>query len=220
MTAVTLRSFDGPLTGLRDTRISFNRRNVESGVRLLQGLVDDPSSLMTLARIAAGDADEQRRQDLVNKFDENVITLNRCSGLVLLEMISASGLSWRDIARIGQVSVASVQKWRRGDGMTGANRANMARLAAILQQLPNHMIGEPSAWLEAKVLPNVGVTPLDLLAEGRFDLVLALATGTDTKGEVESVLDDYNVDWRVIFVDNDFTVVKGQDGRPVIVAKR
>lgn len=206
-------------TGERDTTRTFQPRNVESGIKLLNQNSGDLGSVIFITREIHESANILRRDVLVGELEDQARAFQRRSGAELLSSISSAGLSWRDLARVCRVSVPAVQKWRRNEGMTAESRETLARLASLIALLSKHLIEEPVPWLEAKVLANVGLARLDLLAAGRFDLVLALAAGNDSRPTVESILDEYQKDWRDTYVDNQFMVIIDTDGMSSIVPR-
>ncbi|UPL10343.1 hypothetical protein [Microbacterium sufflavum] len=131
----------------------------------------------------------------------------------LLADLGNSGLAWRDVARLAGVTVPAVQKWRRGEGMSGARRLALARIVALLNILGEHFISDPASWLEMPVKEGVAVSRLELLIQGRFDLVLLLiADGTAPAVEIDRVLDEYDPDWRSSLVDDQFESFLASDG--------
>lgn len=109
------------------------------------------------------------------------------------------------------VSVPALQKWRRGEGMTAENRSKLARIAGLIEMLEERFVNEPVSWLEMRVETGVALTPLDLVAAGRDDLVLELATETETAVR-ESVYAEYDPDWRSMLVDAAFESFIAADG--------
>jgi len=79
----------------------------------------------------------------------------RSSTTALLDELAAMGFAWRDVARLVGVSVPAVQKWRRGEGATGENRARLASLLAACDLIAAHYLVEDLAtedcvaWLQA-----------------------------------------------------------------------
>ena len=52
-------------------------------------------------------------------LDDGTLAADRESGLELLTELNAEGISWRDLARLAEVSVPALQKWRRGERWAG-----------------------------------------------------------------------------------------------------
>jgi len=134
-------------------------------------------------------------------------------GASLLAELGEKGMAWRDVARLVGVSVPAVQKWRRGEGITGANRLKLAGISALLTCLEEQMITEPVSWLEIPVRDRVAVCPLDLMVAGRHDIVLELASDEHASVETTNeVLDEFDPDWQTTRVDDQFEVFIASDG--------
>ena len=130
----------------------------------------------------------------------------------LLAKLSALGFSWRDIARIVGISVPALRKWRLGGTATGDNRKKLATLVAFCDIANTRFrIPQIAAWLEAPVHPEAPLTCLDMMAGGRFDLVLRLAR--DVSPDPQTVLDEFEPGWRERYA-SDVEVFTGPDGIP------
>lgn len=113
----------------------------------------------------------------------------------LLEELNGLGFSWRAIARIAQVSVPALRKWRMGAAATGENRRRVAEVTAFCQVASErYLIEDVAGWLETPLHSEAPVTGLDLLEGDRFDLVLRLAC--DYGENPEQVLDEFEPEWR------------------------
>lgn len=130
----------------------------------------------------------------------------------LLEELSDLGFSWRDIARTSRVSVPALRKWRQGAPATGENRKRVATMAAFCGiARDEYLISEVASWLETPIHPDAPITPMDMIANDRWDLVLRLAS---THGQdPELVLDEFEPDWRKRF-ESSVEVFAGPDGLP------
>ena len=128
----------------------------------------------------------------------------------LLEELSDLGFSWRDIARTSRVSVPALRKWRQGAPATGENRKRVATMAAFCDiARDEYLIREVASWLETPIHPEAPITPLDMIAKDRWDLVLGLAS---THGQdPELVLDEFEPDWRHRY-ESPVEVFTGPDG--------
>lgn len=153
-----------------------------------------------------------RRVALLADLDDRQQTVAAWEPNKLLRALGDAGMSWRDVARLVQVSVAAVQKWRRGGDITGANRLRLARVVALLDVLNVNAIGEQVSWLEMPVKDGVTVSRIDMLADGRYDLVLELISDDHTTVPVDSVLDEYNPAWRSALVDDAFEAYVDAEG--------
>src|SRR5262249_17751436 len=112
----------------------------------------------------------------------------------LLAELADLGFGWRDLARLIGVSVPAVQKWRRGDGGRGENRRKVASLLAACDLVTDHYgVQEVASWFEMPLLSGAPVTPIDLWAGGRSDLVFDYASG---HSDSEQVLTSWDPRWR------------------------
>ena len=80
----------------------------------------------------------------------------------------------------------------QGRWVTGENRLKIAKLLALLDMLSERFIDEPASWLEMPITDGVGMTRMDLLERGRYDLVLDLASphtgdGTTDRCSMKSI---------------------------------
>lgn len=133
----------------------------------------------------------------------------RSSTTALLDELAAMGFAWRDVASLIGVSVPAVQKWRRGEGATGENRARLASLLAACDLISAHYLVEDLAtWFEVPLVVGVPVTPLDLYAAERVDLVFEHAIGNV---DPERLLGVFAPDWREHYR-SEFEVFRAADG--------
>lgn len=132
----------------------------------------------------------------------------------MLDELADLGFAWRDVAKLVGVSVPSIQKWRRGEGTTGENRQKVASLLAACDLISEHYgIQEVASWFEMPLHLGTAVTPIELWAGGRPDLVFDLASGhTDS----EQILTAWNPRWRD---GPDFEVFRAADGQMSIRPK-
>jgi transcriptional regulator with XRE-family HTH domain len=133
----------------------------------------------------------------------------RSGASALLDELAAMGFAWRDVARLIGVSVPAVQKWRRGEGATGENRARLASLLAACDLISEHYLVEDIAtWFEVPLVVGVPVTPLDLYAAERVHLVFEHAVGSV---DPERLLTAFDPEWREHYRSN-FEVFRAADG--------
>lgn len=129
-----------------------------------------------------------------------------------LSYLSSLGLAWSDVARVIGVSVPALRKWRQGESATGENRLKVGNFAAFCSILEEaYLFGDLGSWLETPLDLRAPITPLDLLADGRYDLGFVLAG--DGNIDPESVLDQYESDWRTRY-DSAVEVFEASDGTP------
>lgn len=128
----------------------------------------------------------------------------------LLNVLSDRGFAWRDLARMMGVSVPAIQKWRKGEGVSGSNRLKIAAIVAVCHFVAeNYLVEHIASWFEMPIRSGVQVTPIDLYAGARVDLLLEYAAESE---ESSTLLDEFDCDWREKFVDSAFEVFEGDDG--------
>lgn len=131
-------------------------------------------------------------------------------GRNLLSALADFGFAWRDIARMIGVSVPAIQKWRRGEGLTGDNARKLARLVAACEVIQkfNLTITDVALWFEAPIVDEAPVTPIDLWATGNQQLVFEHA-----RLEVDplTTMDSFDPDWRETYR-SDFETFRAGDG--------
>jgi transcriptional regulator with XRE-family HTH domain len=132
----------------------------------------------------------------------------------VLDSIYDRGFSWRDIARSLGVSVPALRKWRYGEHATARNRTKAARLLAVCEYLEENVptVSDVAGWFEIPLVPDPAITPLELYADGREDLVLDYAEQQEP--DPNAVLDRFDPSWRDRR--SDYEVVVAEDGLPSI----
>ncbi|MDG4666061.1 transcriptional regulator [Mycobacterium sp. 236(2023)] len=159
-----------------------------------------------------GEVCETRRHLHLVELDDKTVERAKSAPIQALEQLSDYGFAWRDVARVIGVSVPALNKWRKGTGITGENRLKIARLLALIDMLADRFIDEPASWLEMPIAEGVGLNRLDLLQQGRFDLVLALASEHTGDGTVETVMKEVDTNWRDSLVESNFESFVAEDG--------
>ena len=151
-------------------------------------LADDTSELLCSADVLHSGALAVELQALANQRAREDLA-------GLLEELNTLGFSWRAIARMAQVSVPALRKWRKGSSAAGENRRRVAEIVALCQIAPEkYLIEDVAGWLETPLHAEAPITGLDLLAGDRSDLVLRLAC--DRGEHPEQVLEEFEPGWR------------------------
>lgn len=126
---------------------------------------------------------------------------------LLDELYSIRGLGWSEIAQSVNVSLSAVRKWRSQGDCIAENRLALARVAALLDLAEEAFVVDPGGWLLTPLVADYTVRYLDLVAAGRYDLVLYSAFQRKTATQA---MDDFDANWRSsrrrkfdIIVDND-----------------
>ncbi len=159
------------------------------------------------------DVSEAHREVQVYDLDERARSKAKKSVRSLLQELSINrGMAWRDIARLADVSVSAVRKWRQDGAATPEKRLALARLAAFLDLLEGFMIEDPAGWLELPVVDGYTVRNMDLYEAGRPDLLLDVV---GFRQRETSALDLFNPDWRTRYR-SDFEVFEAGDGNLTI----
>jgi transcriptional regulator with XRE-family HTH domain len=136
---------------------------------------------------------------------------------LLSELASTHGLSWRLIGKLLGVSQTSIRKWRRGESVTPEHRRRIAMLLAFLERLheSSPSMCEEASWLEMRISEESTLTPADLYAMRRYELLFDLAGLHRAPHEV---LVAFDPGWRVKYgVDERYEVQLAADGQPSIV---
>lgn len=87
----------------------------------------------------------------------------------IAELRRLSGLTWEQLARLFGVSRRALHFWASGKTMTAANEEHLARVLAIVRMMDR---GSPEANRAGLLEVDAdGRVPLDLLADGKYELV-------------------------------------------------
>lgn len=134
----------------------------------------------------------------------------------LLEALAGLGFAWRDIAQCVGVSVPAVKKWRNGERITGPNRSRLAGFVAACDQVAaDYMVSDVASWFEMPIVVGPPMTPIELYAQNRVDLVFQYASGHQ---DPETILDEVDPDWREHYRAR-FDVVRSGDGELSLLPK-
>lgn len=140
----------------------------------------------------------------------------RATVMAMLDELAGLGFAWRDIARLVNVSVPAVQKWRKGEKASGDSRARIASLLAACDLIKSHyMVEDIASWFEMPLSSSAPVTPITLYAANRADLVFEFASGHQ---DPEVLLSEFEPDWRERYR-SDFEVFEASDGHRSIRMK-
>lgn len=179
-------------------------------------LTNDVGHHRSCARNLTANLDDLHKRSHHHEWVARTNERKRATTQDMLVELAELGFAWRDIARLIGVSVPAIQKWRRGEGTTGDNRIKVASLLAACDLITEHyMIQEVASWFEMPVLLGIPVTPVDLWASGRPDLVLEHASN---HSKPEHVLSAWDPEWRERFR-SDFEVFEAGDGELAIRPK-
>lgn len=161
------------------------------------------------ARALSEEYSDLHKQSLFAEWEVKTASRGKSSASELLAALSELGFAWRDVARLVGVSVPAVQKWRKGDGVSGESRRKLASLLAACDLIIEHYeVSEIASWFEMPLVGGAPVTPMDLYAAGQHRLVFEYGGG---HSEPEQVLSEYDPDWRERHR-SDFEVYRSEDG--------
>lgn len=172
-------------------------------------LTEDIGYIRKRARNLHEETDELHQQSHYAEWNARTNQQGRTSTQEMLDELANLGFAWRDLAKLLGVSVPAIQKWRRGEGTTGENRQKVASLLAGCDLVSAHYgIQEIVSWFEMSMQLGVPVTPIDLWASGRPDLVFDFASG---HLDSEQILTAWDPKWRDRYR-SDFEVFRAGDG--------
>ena len=98
------------------------------------------------------------------------------TGEAILEIRRRSGLTWEELGDLFGVSRRSVHHWASGKPVSAANENTIRRMLAAVRRLSQGSRTATRSRLLA-IDDSLGVSPLDLLKQGRFDEVEARVDG-------------------------------------------
>lgn len=173
------------------------------------------SDIVTKAESLQQDAHQTHGDTLRNELDVRTRQRKKTSPISLITELGSMGFAWRDVARALNVSVPALQKWRRGEGMSGESRLRLARFVAAIDVVASQLVDDIASWFETPLAPEAPVSPLDLWADGEQVLVLRYASDKLTG---EQTLDEWDADWRKKW-QSEFTATRAEDGQISLTRK-
>ena len=173
-------------------------------------LTEDAGEVRNRARALTADAGEVHQRTYLHEWE--VLTQQRIAQGPgdLINELGDIGFAWRDIARLVGVSVPAIQKWRRGERMTGENRRRVARLIAACDFILSHYYvnEDVASWFETPVHDGAPLTPIDLWSKGQSAIFFDYATRHITP---EEALNQFDPEWRERYR-SDFETFRDADG--------
>lgn len=134
---------------------------------------------------------------------------------ILSELSKKWGASWADIARMTEVSVPALRKWRIDGGATPAKKVRLAGIAGFMRVLNELGIEEPADWINEPIKDGFTVTPRHLYSPVNASTLLDFAGGS---ASVEQVLNSLAPEWRAQFATS-YKVETLPNGDSVIVRR-
>lgn len=201
---------DGDLGTVGDV-ISPGLRPATTGTAAAR-LTEDAANVRSQVREMDLNAGETHQLRYLHEWE--VLTQQRQaqSPTDLLGELGDMGFAWRDVARLVGVSVPAVQKWRRGERITGDNRRRLAGLVAACDFILSHFYvssDDVASWFETPIHDQAPVTPTDLWAGGQRVIFFEYATRHLTP---EETLNGFDAEWRERYR-SDFETFRDDDGQ-------
>lgn len=168
-----------------------------------------------VARVNLEVAEERHQESYFNEWTHRTTQRGKAAPAELLRELGEMGFAWRDIAQLLGVSVQALQKWRRGENVTGLRRREIASLLAACDLITEHHgIEEVASWFEMP-LGHSPITPFDLWIGGRYELLFDAASD---QVDDETLLGAFDPQWRERYASN-FEVFRAADGKLAIRPK-
>ncbi len=195
----------------------LNLDKYEQGSTAIAALTDAYGGLTGSVRLLSTDVEEGRRGIRSLDLDHRTTLKAMLStGRLLEELSTDRGLMWSEIAKLCEVNVSTVRKWRAGDSISSDGQRALARLAAFLDLLSEvGPIDEPASWLNMWLVDHLTVNAADIYIAGQADDLLEHAQG---HLGLEELLDRWNSNWRDMDR-SDWIIVVGPDGERVLTRR-
>jgi hypothetical protein len=192
----------------------------QASTATVEGLVRKAGEVRGEVRIVGEDVEGLHGSLQTQALDARTAELAQRDAVSLLtELATEGGLSWTLIAKLLGVSQTSVRKWRRRETLTPENRRAVAKLVAFLESLQasSPAMCDRASWLEMRISDESTLTPADLYAMRRYELLLDLAGMHRTPQEVLAAVDPQ---WRTNYgVSDRYEVALAPDGQPTVVVR-
>lgn len=135
-------------------------------------------------------------------------------GKELVQLLASDyGLSWVDLARMLDVSVPAIRKWRLSGNVSPEKAGRLADLAAFANLLAENGV-RPSSWLSTPLVSGFTVAPKHLYSQGEPGALVDVALAT---GSAVDLLDRVDPGWRVKYDARGYQVSRFDDGTYGIV---
>ncbi len=184
----------------------------------VDGLVRRAGEVRDVVQVVSADAEGLHGELRCQALDARTSELAQRDAAELLNELGGLGLSWTLVAKLLSVSQTSVRNWRRGEQLSPDSRRAVARVLAFLMTLRETAptMSDPASWLEMRISEEADVTPADLYAMGKCELLLDLAGLRITPHDALQTADP---DWRDHAPDDRFRIVTAPDGQPSIIVR-
>ena len=207
-------------TSARSSQLDFEEyapRSTAQYTATISMLADCYAKLTGPVILLYRDVEDGRRNVRSLDLDDRTAAKARSNAEDLLEELATDrGLGWSEIARLCEVSVSAVRKWRANEPISPERRRLLARLAAFLDLLEEAgPVGEPAGWLNMRLSEDHTVTAADLYIDRQFEDLLEYAQGHLS---INDLLDRWNCDWRTT-TRSDWAITNGPDGHSALIRR-
>ena len=203
--------------GARPTGGELTRLSQVSMTRTAAELTDAAGFQRRRVRALQEETKDLHQNSLMSEWRIRTAERAKKSFEQMLEELADMGFSWRDLGRMLRVSVPAIRKWRQGQSPSGESRRRTALLVAACDLVSQHyMVEETASWFEVPLVPEAPVTPIELFANDRIDLVFDFASG---QVDPETLLTEFDPEWRPRY-SSDFEVFEAEDGQYSLRSKR
>jgi transcriptional regulator with XRE-family HTH domain len=163
-----------------------------------------------VARVNLEDVEQRYQDSYFHEWALRTAQRGKAAPAELLRELGELGFAWRDIAGLLGVSVQALQKWRRGENVTGLRRREIASLLAACDLITEHNgIEEVASWFEMPLSDLAPIAPFDLWLAGRHELLFDAASQQVSE---EEILTDFDPEWRERY-ESGFEVFRAADGK-------
>lgn len=172
-------------------------------------LAEDAGFIRSEVRNLSDRVENTHRSTQLTEWATRTAERGKESPKELLQALAELGFAWRNVAQCVGVSVPAVQKWRRGERITGENRIRLAGLVAACDQVAaDYMVSDVASWFEMPIVAGTPITPIYLYTHDLIDLVFQYASGHQ---DPETVMDEIEPEWRERYRKR-FEVFRSGDG--------
>lgn len=188
-----------------------------SSTRITAEATETAGALRGRARLLNEDIGQFHQETWAEEWRTRTAARSKGTVKDMLAELSELGFAWRDVAHLLGVSVAAVQKWRKGDSHSGENRGKIAALLAACDLIAEHYaVQEIGSWFETPIVVGVPVTPMDLYVSlVHRPLLFEHACG---HSDPEAILTSFDSTWRDRYR-SEFEVFLADDGERSIRLK-
>lgn len=203
-------------TGGRETAGKRSNGLPSTQTRVLDAMLrtDNSGYTRNVNALLSTHAQEVHQANYMVEWRMRTLDLHGVDGRTLLASLADSGFAWRDIARMLGVSIPAVQKWRKGEGLSGESVKRLAQLVAGCDLIVrfNPLIQDIAQWFDVPVVAEAPITPIDFWASGNQQLVFECArVDASLRVDPHITMDSFDAYWRDTYR-SDFETFRAADG--------